>query len=68
MCYRRYFGICQRPEFVASVKETRYTFPPPFCFLERKETVYLTGALDFGAKSLTEFILLEVVCTKMLTF
>lgn len=71
MCYQRYFGIYQRLQFVASVKETRYTiffFHSPFCFLERKETVYLTGALDFEATSLTQFILLEVVCAEKLKF
>jgi hypothetical protein len=39
-----------------------------FCFLERGKTIELTGALDFCTKSLSKFILLEVVCARKLKF
>lgn len=69
MCYRRYFGFDQRLEFVLSVKETCYSpTPPTFCFLERKEMVYLTGVLNSCTKSFITFILLEVACAKKLKF
>lgn len=60
------FGHCQRPKFVASVKE-RGSFLPPSAFLKEKKRFAWQVPWTFAPSS-TKFILLEVVCAKKLKF